>query len=233
MSRRGRALAQVSCLSEHYRTCKSLVRGVRTGYLCNVAGAGLRLDSWTVVRNAHQISFGQNCWIKEGVLLNGRSSSDVGIAFGDEVTVRAYTYIDSYGGVGIVVGDRVGIGQYVYLGGNGGIVIEEDAMISGHTYIVSATHCTADPGLPYSQQGESRIGITVERNAWIAANCTIIDGVTVGANSVVAAGSVVTRDVQDGMLYAGVPARAVRAVGRGERRRSCDQAGSAGTEEKA
>jgi len=52
----------------------------------------------------------------------------------------------------------------------------------------------------------------IERNAWIATGATIIGGVTVGENSVVAAGSVVTKDVPPNALVAGNPARVIRLI---------------------
>src|SRR3546814_9537878 len=55
--------------------------------------------------------------------------------------------------------------------------------------------------------------IIIERNVWIATGATTIGGVTIGANSVVAAGSVLTRDVPPNSLAAGNPARVVRASG--------------------
>jgi acetyltransferase-like isoleucine patch superfamily enzyme len=55
--------------------------------------------------------------------------------------------------------------------------------------------------------------IAIERNVWIAAGATIIGGVTVGENSVVAAGAVVTRDVPPNTLVGGNPARVIRSIG--------------------
>jgi acetyltransferase-like isoleucine patch superfamily enzyme len=54
--------------------------------------------------------------------------------------------------------------------------------------------------------------IVIERNVWIAAGATVVGGVTVGENSVVAAGSVVTRDVPPNRLVGGNPARVIRSV---------------------
>ena len=54
--------------------------------------------------------------------------------------------------------------------------------------------------------------IVIEKSVWIAANVTIIGGVTIGENSVIAAGSVVTRDVPANSLAAGVPARVIRSI---------------------
>jgi acetyltransferase-like isoleucine patch superfamily enzyme len=57
--------------------------------------------------------------------------------------------------------------------------------------------------------------IVIERNVWIAAGATIIGGVTVGENSVVAAGSVVTKHVPPTTLVGGNPARVIRSIGDG------------------
>jgi acetyltransferase-like isoleucine patch superfamily enzyme len=54
--------------------------------------------------------------------------------------------------------------------------------------------------------------IVIERNVWIAAGATIIGGVTIGENSVVAAGSVVTKDVPPNTLVGGNPARVIRSI---------------------
>ncbi|GIJ49414.1 hypothetical protein Val02_63000 [Virgisporangium aliadipatigenens] len=157
-----------------------------------------------------------NVWFKEGVLINARSDREFGIEIGDDVTIRSYSYLDCYGANGrIAIGARTGIGQSVYIGGNGGVIIGNDVMISGHTYIVAATH-GFDPSIsiPYAKQPETRVGICIEDGAWVAANCVVVDGVTVGAGSVVAAGAVVTRDVPERTLVAGVPARPVRSLAR-------------------
>nr|WP_245481960.1 DapH/DapD/GlmU-related protein [Mesorhizobium sp. M7A.F.Ca.CA.004.08.2.1] len=54
--------------------------------------------------------------------------------------------------------------------------------------------------------------VVIERNVWIAAGATVIGGVTVGENSVVAAGSVVTRNVPPNTLVGGNPANVIRSI---------------------
>jgi acetyltransferase-like isoleucine patch superfamily enzyme len=75
--------------------------------------------------------------------------------------------------------------------------------------LLSAGHPVAP-----SQRRASLIGkpIVIGRNVWIAAGATIIGGVTVGDDSVVAAGSVVTRDVPPDTLVGGNPARVIRSI---------------------
>jgi acetyltransferase-like isoleucine patch superfamily enzyme len=55
--------------------------------------------------------------------------------------------------------------------------------------------------------------VVIEDNVWIATRATILKGVRIGRNSVVAAGAVVTHDVPPNTIVAGVPARVIRAIG--------------------
>jgi acetyltransferase-like isoleucine patch superfamily enzyme len=55
--------------------------------------------------------------------------------------------------------------------------------------------------------------VHIKRNAWIGAAATILPGVTVGENSVVAAGALVAKDVPDNTVVAGVPAKVIRDLG--------------------
>ena len=55
--------------------------------------------------------------------------------------------------------------------------------------------------------------IKIGANAWIGSNSTVLPGVNIGENAVVAAGSVVTRDVPANAVVAGVPAKVVKTLG--------------------
>jgi acetyltransferase-like isoleucine patch superfamily enzyme len=54
--------------------------------------------------------------------------------------------------------------------------------------------------------------IHIHKNAWIGANATILPGVTIGENSIVAAGAVVNKDVPDNVVVAGIPAKVIKSI---------------------
>jgi acetyltransferase-like isoleucine patch superfamily enzyme len=114
------------------------------------------------------------------------------------------------GGTDIRLGRNVFINQNCTMYDLGGIDIGDDVMIGPNVSLLTSSH----PIEP-SQRREAVIAepIVIGRNVWIAAGVTIIGGVTIGENSVVAAGSVVTRDVPANVLVAGNPARVIRAIG--------------------
>ncbi len=93
----------------------------------------------------------------------------------------------------------------------GGITIEDDVFIGPHCVLATEYH----PENPESRHSLLTKPIVVKRNAWLGANVTVLAGVTIGENAIVAAGSVVTKDVPDNMVVAGSPARMIREIKKG------------------
>jgi acetyltransferase-like isoleucine patch superfamily enzyme len=112
-------------------------------------------------------------------------------------------------GIDIRVGRNVFINQNCTIYDLGGVDIGDDVMIGPNVSIITSGH-PLEPSRRRS--GVTAAPIVIGRNVWIAAGATIIGGVTVGENSVVAAGAVVTRDVPPNVLVAGVPATVIRAL---------------------
>ena len=113
------------------------------------------------------------------------------------------------GGENIRLGRNVFINQNCTLYDLGGIDIGDDVMIGPNVSLTTSSH-----PLEPSQRRAFVLAkpIVIERNVWIAAGATIIGGVTIGENSVVAAGSVVTHDVPPNSLVGGNPARLIRTI---------------------
>ncbi|KAA6438336.1 sugar O-acetyltransferase [Dyadobacter flavalbus] len=88
----------------------------------------------------------------------------------------------------------------------GGIVIEDDVMIGPRVNITSETH----PLEPADRKTLIPKTVFIRRNAWIGAGATILPGVTVGENAVIAAGAVVNRDVPANSVVAGIPAKVIK-----------------------
>src|SRR5712675_2748919 len=111
------------------------------------------------------------------------------------------------GGTDMRIGRNVFVNQNCTFYDLGGLDIADDVMIGPNVSIITTGH-----PLEPSQRRAATIGkpIVIEQSVWIAAGATIIGGVTVGENSVVAAGSVVTKDVPLNTLVGGNPARIIR-----------------------
>ncbi len=90
----------------------------------------------------------------------------------------------------------------------GGITIEDEVMIGPRVNLITEDH----PTNPTNRKTLILKPIIIKRNAWIAANATILPGVTIGVNSVVAAGALVRNDVPPNTIVAGVPAKIVKEL---------------------
>lgn len=112
-------------------------------------------------------------------------------------------------GANITVGSRVFINQGCTIYDLADVTIGDDVLIGPHVSLITSKHPVA-PSLRRSLL----VGrpIHIGDHVWLAAGATVIGGVTVGENSVVAAGSVVTHDVPPNVLVAGNPARIVRSI---------------------
>jgi len=112
-------------------------------------------------------------------------------------------------GRNITVGRAVFIGAQCMFTGHGAIDIADEVMISNKVNLVTAGH----PVDPVRRRDFITVEpISIERNVWIGTAATVLPGVTIGADSVVAAGAVVTHDVAPATLVAGVPATVVRSL---------------------
>jgi acetyltransferase-like isoleucine patch superfamily enzyme len=113
------------------------------------------------------------------------------------------------GGSDISVGRNVFINQNCTFYDLGGLDIGDNVMIGPNVSLITSGH-----PLEPSRRRECVTArpIVLEKNVWIAAGATIIGGVRVGENSVVAAGAVVTKDVPPNTLVGGNPARPIRPI---------------------
>jgi acetyltransferase-like isoleucine patch superfamily enzyme len=115
---------------------------------------------------------------------------------------------------------HVNFGRFTTLGKNvfinhacsfldmGGITIEDHVLIGPRVNIVTENH----PLDPSDRRALITQPVVIKRNAWIGAAATILPGVTIGENAVVAAGAVVSRDVPANTVVGGIPAKFIKVI---------------------
>ncbi len=111
-------------------------------------------------------------------------------------------------------GKNLNIGKNVFFNSGckfqdqGGITIGDGSLI-GHNVVIATLNHPIDPE---RRRNIIPAPIRIGKNVWIGSNATILSGVTIGDEAVIAAGAVVTRDVPPGGIASGVPARVIRNI---------------------
>lgn len=130
-----------------------------------------------------------------------------------EIVVRAHSAYSEISGQ-LNIGKRVVIGSHANIRAAGGeIHIGDNTLIAQHVSLIASGHeiALSQPyrDLPWDT---SKVGVSVGQNVWIGANVTVLPGCNIGNNSVIGAGSVVTKSIPPYEVWAGVPAQKLRTI---------------------
>lgn len=129
-----------------------------------------------------------------------------GHSIDESVTVSQPFYTDF--GRHIIFGKDIFINKNVTFVDLGGITLGDNVLIGPDSRLITVNHLTD----PQNRRGVAVAPIVIKKNAWIGANVSILPGVTIGENAIVAADATVTRDVPKNAVVVGSPAKIVRMI---------------------
>ena len=115
----------------------------------------------------------------------------------------------------LVVGNEVVIGWHNKISVGSKVVLEDKTYLAGGCHLVGYPGHSLDPEMRAKRlpDTDDQVGdILIKRNVWLGSNVTVLAGVTIGENTVVGAGSVVTKDLPANVLAAGVPAKVIKTL---------------------
>ena len=125
----------------------------------------------------------------------------------DESTIVFVPFHTNFGRF-ISIGKNVFINHACSFLDMGGITIEDHVLIGPRVNLVTENH----PLDPADRRALVCKPVVIKRNAWIGAGATVLPGVTIGENAVVAAGAVVSKDVPANTVVGGIPAKFIKAI---------------------
>lgn len=166
--------------------------GESPGARATIIGAGARIRANSVIYAGNRI--GER--FQTGQLVSIREDNEIG----DDVSVGTGTVIEHH----VRIGNRARIHSQAFVPEYS--VIEDEAWIGPNVVFTNVLH----PLCPQAKRCAK--GAVVRRGAKIGANATLMPDITIGAMALVAAGAVVVRDVPEGAVVSGNPARVVKHV---------------------
>lgn len=131
-----------------------------------------------------------------------------GATIGKRVTFYPYLWIEN--GRNLVIEDDVDLAMGVVLVSPGGLRIGARTLVGYRTQIFSTNHLIPGPTEKIFSAGHTKNPVNIGADVWIGAAAVILPGVTIGDGAVIAAGSIVTKDVPPLAIVGGVPARLIR-----------------------
>lgn len=146
-----------------------------------------------------------------GAIIRRRTRMDVvpwnRFELGANSTIEDFSAINN--GVGsVIIGARTKIGLSNTI--IGPVTIGNDIRLAQNITLSGLNHNYEDIKIPIHKQGVSTAPISIEDNSWIGANVVVLAGVTIGKHAIVAAGSIVTKDIPPFSIAAGNPARIIK-----------------------
>lgn len=131
----------------------------------------------------------------------------------NHIIISEFAYIN--GGLGTYIGNHVHIATHSCISGGGYCIIEDFAGLSAGTKLITGSaqvngEGLTSPTLPAKFQSVKRSYIIIKKHALLATNVVVHPGVTIDEGTIVASGSVVTKDTEPWSIYMGVPAKKIR-----------------------
>lgn len=167
------------------------------------------------ILNKKNFVFGNNVTIEKHTILDGYAKNP--IIIGNHVKIGAFSrltttsHLSKYG-IGLKMGSNSAIGDFAHFGASGGIEIGNDVIMGAYISFHSENHNFRDTSKLIREQGVTSKGIKLGNNIWVGAKVTFLDGCSIGDNSVVAAGAVVSGSFPENSIIGGIPAKVIKTI---------------------
>lgn len=151
---------------------------------------------------------GKGVNIEQNVIIKFRGHGKIKI--GNDTELLDGVILMSYFNGNIIIGNNCSINPYTIIYGVADTKIGNHVMIAGHCMLIPNNHGFSRKDIPMQQQENIYKGILIDDDVWIGHGCTILDGVHIQKGAIIAAGSVVNKDVPEFSIYGGVPAKLIK-----------------------
>jgi acetyltransferase-like isoleucine patch superfamily enzyme len=177
--------------------------------LLGACGRNVFFGNDVTLRHPHKIRIGNDVVVDDGCVLDAKGVANEGITIGNGVFLGRQTVVTTKDG-NIVLEDGVNVSAFCMIFSASQVRCGRNTLIAAYTYLVGGGHDLDRTDVAIIDQARPSHGIAVGPNCWLGAGVIVLDGVTVGRDTVIGANSVVTKDIDDFAVAAGSPAATIR-----------------------
>jgi len=178
--------------------------------LLKKVGKGVSFGKSVTIRHPHKISIEDDVVIDDYCVLDAKGLNNNGIYISKNVFVGRGSILSCKNG-DIILEKNVNIGFNSEIFSGSKVVVGENTLIAAYVYIIGGGHDYSRVDIPISEQEKPSHGIKIEKNCWIGAGAEVFDNVTIGEDTIIGAGAVVSKDIPAFSIAAGVPARVAKS----------------------
>lgn len=161
------------------------------------------------LRHPQKIKIGSNVIVDDNCVLDAKGETNEGITIGDGVFLGRNTILYCKNG-DMEVQDKVNIGANCEVYSKRRLVIGQGTLIAAYNYIMSGGRYDYRSETPLADQSSYSDGPTlIGSNCWIGAKSVVMDNVSIGDNTVIGAGAIVTKDIPADATALGIPAKVI------------------------
>ncbi len=186
------------------------LRKMVLSFVVGSCGRGVIIGRSVTIRHPRKIHIESGVAIDDYAVLDAKGEDNNGIFVGERTLVGRNTVLSCKNG-DIHIGRNTNIAMGCFIQSGSKVSIGNKVLFGAYCYVIGGgDHVATRTDIPIIDQGQTIKGVTIEDNVWLGADVKVIDGVTVGRDSILGAGAVVTQDVTEFSIAAGVPARIIR-----------------------
>jgi len=197
------------------------------GWIPGILGLGLRKIFYPVmftnigkkvifgrnvtIRHPHKITLGDQVIVDDNAVIDAKGNNNQGLVIGNNVYIGRNTIVYCKNG-NITLEDRVNLSSNCQVFSSNDLTIGEGTVVGAYSYFLSGgEYDYQDPTSFAKQSGMCTKGPTrVGKDCWLGARVTVLDGVSVGDGSVLAASALINKDIPANSLVAGIPAKVLK-----------------------
>ena len=186
-----------------------LLRKLLYPLLLGGMGKGVVFGQGVVLRHPHKVRLGDGVTVDDLVVLDAKGTSNRGIDVGRGGFLGRGTILSCKNG-DITLGDHANLGFHCEIFSGSSVTVGAHALFAAQVYLVGGGHEFEGRDAAVIDQPRTSHGIVLGDNVWLGTGAKVLDGVRIGSDSVIGANAVVTKDLPQGAIAAGVPARVLR-----------------------